>query len=125
MPNQDFTLKSGAVLHVSIPPFREALALLKALTTASAGMPSTEDIARAFLSSSEAEHAVHKCFARCTYDGQRLTEELLDDPKYTERLRLDYVEICSRVIEVTCGPFLGQTSSASNGAGPIPRAVQR
>lgn len=116
--NQDFTLKSGAVLHVSVPPFQEALALLKAVTKATTGLPNADDVGKAVLASPEAEAAMYKVFGRCTYESVRLTTELFDDPTFTDKLRQDYLEICSRVIEVTCAPFLGQTSSASNGNDP-------
>ena len=123
--NQDFTLGSGAVLHVSVPPFREAFTLLKAVTKATAGMAGTEDAGKAVLASPEAEDAIRRVFSRCTYESVKLTEELLDDPAYTARLRRDYLEICAKIIEVTCAPFLGQTSSASNGSVPAATANQK
>jgi hypothetical protein len=119
---QDFNLASGAVLHVSVPPFREALALLKAVTNATAGLPTADDVGRAVLTSPEAEAAIAKVFERCTYESVKLTLALFDDPAYTERLRRDYLEICSKIIEVTCAPFLERASSASNGSDPSPIA---
>ena len=69
--------------------------------------------------------AIRKIMPRCTYEDMRLTPDLFDDPKHTDRLRNDYLEICAKIVEVTCGPFLELTSSALSGNGAIPPVAPR
>jgi hypothetical protein len=120
MEDVKFTLKSGVVLTVGSSEFSTAMALVKTIKKATFGMPPQSDLSSAIFISEEVEQATFRCFNRVTYDGVKLTKGLFDDPKYEDRIRGDYFEICSRVIEVNCNPFFGRAFSSSEGQQKIP-----
>ena len=125
MNNVDVVLKSGAKLHMASPPFEDALGLLEACSKATKGAFNNEAAGSAIMTDPEAKAAIRKIMPRCTYEDMRLTPDLFDDPKHTDRLRNDYLEICAKIVEVTCGPFLELTSSALSGNGAIPPVAPR
>jgi hypothetical protein len=128
---QGFTLDSGAKLEVTESSFAEAYALEKALISAVketnlTGLKITKDIfdmdidvmARSVLvmaTSTEVEQCMFKCFERATYDGLRITRGLFDDPKIGPKIREDFYEICLKVAEVNCRPFLKRVFSVLKG----------
>lgn len=125
MGNQEFSLPSGAKLNVTVAPFADASALLKAILRSVKGMAlSTEtlqmelgelrnpavfsQILDKILSvavSDEVEEKLFRCFERSVYDGVKVTKALFDDINLGERAREDYYTICMKVIEVNCSPF--------------------
>lgn len=125
----DITLPSGAKLKITVAPFGDAHALLKAILKAVKGLNlspeslgvdmSLEGLRTAppsFLSqiiekvlsiatSDEVEQALFKCCERSVYQGVRVTREIFDDPKIGTQAREDYYQIAFKVIEANCKPF--------------------
>lgn len=134
--SQKFDLPSGAVLVVTVAPFADAWALMKASLKTLKGADITsadlqlgiEDIARTpsaamlilnrvvdFATSPEVEAAVWKCAHRALYvpvnsdaafPGTKVNPMLFDDPEYGNSAREDYARIVACVVEVNCKPFL-------------------
>jgi hypothetical protein len=106
--NKEFTLSSGAVLRVTEADFLTANSLKKALMRSIKFEMDKEILERIrdVYISDEVEVWIFKCFPRCTYENLTVNVQLFDNPKYSENARKDYHEICMKVIEVNCGPFL-------------------
>jgi hypothetical protein len=119
MSNHDFTLKSGAKLHITSAPFEDAIALVEVLKKSVAGLDPSLQIDSGVFASPEVRKALYPCFRLALYDTSIVAPSLFDDPKLGERARGDYFEICSRLIEVNCNPFFLKTSSVSTDA-PLP-----
>jgi hypothetical protein len=111
-----FTLKSGVEIDVTQAPYRDAMALHKALLSSIKGLPISDDILKMDISilkdaivsaaiSQEVEDALFKCGERATYANIRITQDLFDDTKVGTKAREDFYEIAWRIIEVNCGPF--------------------
>ncbi len=119
---QGFTLDSGAKLEVTESAFNDAYALEKALISAvketnMTGLQFKKDIFDMDIDvllksvlmmaiSPQVEQCLFKCFERATYNGLRISRGLFDDPKIGSQLREDFHEICLKVAEVNCRPFL-------------------
>jgi hypothetical protein len=119
---QEFKMPSGAKLVVSVCPFQDANALLKALLKSAKGLPLPKDLMEADLSvmkdgliaaatSDDVEAALFKCGERCAYQNVKVTPELFDDKNLGELARKDYYAIWTKVVEVNCTPFFAQTFS--------------
>lgn len=121
-------LPSGAQLNITVAPFADAHALLKAILRSVKGMSLPQNISEVDMSmagiagnpqlfgtvvdkilsvavSDDVEKALFKCLERTTYDGVKIHPVIFDDPKYTDRIREDYYSICLKVIEANCKPF--------------------
>ena len=105
MSNHDFTLKSGAKLHLSTAPFEAAVLLVEAVKKASAGKDPGMDVGDAVLTDPEVRKALYGVFEFITYDNVRVGPGLFDDLKMGERARGDYFEIGAKAIQVNCLPF--------------------
>lgn len=123
MGDKDYTLSSGARLHVTVAPFADANALVKALAKCAKGLPLGEDPLKAGVGvlkemlieavvSPEVEAALSQCFSRCSYNDRKIDKTLMDDPAVGEQARQDYFEICWKVVEANCSPFFVKTFSA-------------
>ncbi len=116
MSDPDFTLQSGAKLHVTPAPFADANALRKALLQTAKGVPLGADPMQMDLtilkdvfidaaSSDTVERCLFKCMERVSYQDVKVTPALFDDVKLGEQSRGDLLEIYWKVIEVNCAPF--------------------
>jgi hypothetical protein len=133
MDNQ-FTLTSGAKLVVTIAPFQDANNLKNSLLRAVKGMRGLDetivgaaqgikdvdlgsilDVVLNAATSPEVENAIFKCAERVTWNAIKVTPELFDDIKYGEQAREDYYEICLKISEVNCRPFLKGVGSLFKG----------
>lgn len=142
------TLSSGSELNITVAPFATAHGLLKAILKAVKGMSVSNDILGADMSldgirnspalftqivekvlaiavSPEVEACLFECFFRATWNGERITRELFDDPKLGEKAREDYYMICLKVIEANCKPFFKQTFSGLMVSTPTPAESQK
>ncbi len=136
-----FDLPSGAVLTLSVAPFADSWALMKASLKTLRGMEmKPEDLKRdmkdlmetpsaiasvldrivEFATSPEVEAAVWKCAARAMYipansdpefPGMKVTHSLFDDVTHGEAAREDYAKIVVGIMEVNCLPFLARVLS--------------
>jgi hypothetical protein len=120
---KEFKMPSGAKLTVSVCPFADANALLKALLKSAKGIGVPKDLLQADVSvlkdvlisaatSDDVEAALFKCGSRASYQNVKVTAELFDDTNLGEIARKDYYSIWSKIVEVNCSPFFEQTFSA-------------
>lgn len=130
----EFNLPTGAKIQITVAPFADAHALLKAIMRSVKGMDFPQSILDTDMSlagamgnpqllskiidkilsiavSDEVEQALFKCMERATYNGLKIDRRLFDDPNVTESLREDYYSICFKVIEANCKPFFKKTFS--------------
>lgn len=113
MSNHEFILRSGAVLKITTAPFEIGIALAEAVKDASRGSDPNADIADTVVFNANVRRALYPVFDTVLYENVRVGTALFDDPKYAERVKGDYIEICSRTIEVNVKPFFLRTSSPS------------
>lgn len=118
----DVDLLSGAKLSITRAEWPNSLGLLEELLKTTQGVESSGDLlqmetsqARDVLvraaTSPEAKRFLMKCLERCTYQGQRITASLFDDPVLGDQAREDYFQIASEVVRVNCGPFVKRIAS--------------
>jgi hypothetical protein len=121
MSDQDFTLQSGAKLHVTMSSFADANALVKALMKAAKGVPLGDDIMKQDLTalkdvlieaaaSPDVERCLYRCMERGSYNDIKLIPVNFDP--LGDSFRKDYFEVCWKVIEVNCRPFFDTAFSA-------------
>lgn len=138
---QKFDMPSGASLHVTVAPFVDAWALMKASLKTLKGMDlKPEDLKRDlaglkdspsalalildrvvdFATSPEVEVAVWKCAKRALYipegsdvgfAGIEVNQNLFDDPVHGSLAREDYARILTSLLDVNCAPFLAKVLS--------------
>lgn len=118
LSNEEFVLPSGSKLYISMPSFKEASALFRAIMRSQKGGSLSKeqmatDLALSVWSSDEVEDKLFDCLSRATYNGIKITKALFDDPNNGEKVREDYFPICSKAIEFILRPFLAQTFSGS------------
>lgn len=136
-----FTMPSGAVLVVTMAPFADSMALMKASMRTLKGMElkpedlkrEMEDFLRSpgaislmldrvveFATSPEVETAVWRCSQRALYiplgspvefPGHRVGPALFDDPEHGHAARGDFAKIVTALLEVNCLPFLEKALS--------------
>lgn len=122
MAEQDYVLSSGARLHVTVAPFADANALVKALAKCAKGIPLgsnpmsadvglLKDVLIEAVASPEVDMALKACMGRASYNDMRIVPGLFDDPKAGDQIRQDYYEICWKVIEANCAPFFAKAFS--------------
>ena len=139
--SQKFEMPSGALLVVTVAPFADAWALMKASLKTLKGMDlKPEDLKRDvenimqtpsafalildrivdFATSSEVEAAVWKCAQRALYipmgsdpvfPGIKVNQSLFDDADHGTSAREDYAKITTSILEVNCKPFLAKALS--------------
>lgn len=105
------TLDSGKVLKLGLAPFADSRELYqiasKGLIDLELNMTQNIDynffknIGCFLLSSKEFEVALFKCAIKCTYDGEKVTEELFEN----ECAREDYLEILFHIAKKNILPF--------------------
>lgn len=115
--NKDVTMPSGAILHITASPFKDAKALYQALLEEAKTLkldPEREadfnffkDLFCTGFSSKKIEACLEKCFDRCTYDGKRITGDTFEPITARE----DYMSVCFAVAEVNVSPFAKHLSS--------------
>ncbi len=132
---KEIELPTGAKLGVDAASFAESHRLVKAIMGAMRGgeLPSealgvdTDNLGEALknpalltqivdrvlavATSDDVEKALMACLGRCTYNGVKITPDLLDEPDVTENIREDYYKVCLEVIKANCAPFFKRTFS--------------
>lgn len=139
MENQEFILKSGASLKITISSYRDAWALTSSILESLKGLELKEkdlninmdfknpknmlkggsnllsqiiDKVLTVAVSSKVEEAIFRCGTRALYnENYKVNKELLDDLEIGLQVREDFFEICYRIIEVNCFPFFKKTFS--------------
>ncbi len=115
----DVTLPSGAILHITLADFEDADALQTAILQAARAMPITADLADANImvlkdaviaaaTSPDVKTALWKCFERSTWNSNKITKALMNDPAQAEKIRGDYYVMAWEVIKANCAPFFAQ-----------------
>lgn len=139
--SQKFELPSGAQLVVTVAPFADAWALMKAALKTLKGVElKPEDLKREmgslmdspsafamildrvvdFATSPEVEAAVWRCAQRALYipagsdvafPGMKVSPSLFDDAEHGTAAREDYARMVAGILEVNCKPFLAKALS--------------
>lgn len=104
-------LPSGAELEIWISPFEDAKALYQALLEEAKGLklnPKDEvdvnfykDLFCVGFSSKKIEACIAKCFAKCTYNGARISNDTFEPVDN----RQDYMVACFEVAQDNVAPF--------------------
>lgn len=129
-----FIAQSGAKVIISQAPFRDAKALKDAVTSELArnkidvsNMSSEMDISGilpAILSIDASDVVYDKvmtCLSRCTYNGDRITEDTFEDVA----ARGDYYEIVLACMKENLTPFFQGLLSRLKGMGVFPSQAQK
>ena len=122
MQQEDFILKSGAKLHMSMGPWEHVVALWSAVKMVSIGKKENPEVGSIILASPEVQKAVRDLFSWATYDSIKIYPGLFDEAKLGDKARMDYLEICERLIEFNLRPFFLMTSSVSTDSKKTPIA---
>lgn len=109
------TLKSGALLQITVAPRKDSSALLRAITrelaklsikldekldVASFAGPAISGLLQ-LLQSEDVEKAAFVCMGKCLYNGQRITEATFEP----EEARPDFLPVVQEVIKANVVPF--------------------
>lgn len=112
----EFTTNNGIKVKINPADFKDAIALKSAFAkeVASANfeldfkslsenidLAEIVKLAAAVDSSELVQEKIFKCLARCTYDGQRITEATFEDMAARE----DYYQIVIECLKVNLSPF--------------------
>lgn len=126
MENKDYTLKSGAKLHISDASWDKVVPLWSAvkLITIGSRLPQ-EEIGHMILASTEVQRCMQDLYPFCTYENIQIIPALFNDPKYGQPLRGDYLEICEKILEFQLRSFFLRTSSSSTDSAKSPTKDQR
>lgn len=107
---RDVKLPSGATLKVTASPFADSKALYQAVLREIRNVPVSSKMEMSSLykdlfcigfSSPEIEACLWKCFARCLYSGQKITEDTFEPIESRD----DYMMVCTEVAKENIGPF--------------------
>lgn len=137
----EFTSTSGAKVHVRVAPFKDSMALKNAITKELStkgidlstltfkdengkdkkiGDIDTKELLSPIVnsvlaldSSDEVYRAVFKCLERCTYNGEKITENTFEDVE----ARGDYYEILLSCLKENIFPFFGGLRSKFKDSG--------
>lgn len=121
MQNYDFILKSGEKLHISTPEFEESAKLIETVKKVTTGMDPKLSVDDVIFADENIRKALYPCFKYAMYGVHQMSVALMNDPKMAMKVRGDYFEIGSRIIEVVSNPFFLNHSSEST----TPAAIQR
>lgn len=125
---QEFKLKSGNALVVSMAAFEDGNELRKAYTRCQlkSGLDGyeSEQAVQGLLCDDEMERRVFECAKSATYAGAKVDRKLFDDTRLREDARGDYFEIFAKVLGVNLNPFFKNASSESGAASPNPASGQ-
>ena len=108
---KEVKLPSGAILKIGLAPFRDGRELYQAVLNEAKGIDIDanqeidsnffKNIACYLFASKDIEDKLSKCFEKCLYDGQRITEETFEP----EDARQDYFEVMILVAKENILPF--------------------
>lgn len=110
--SKEVTLPSGAVLKLNSAPFKVSKALYQAVLEECKEVKISfdtpidvnliKDLFCTGFSSKKIEDALGKCFERCLYNGQKITDETFEP----ENARQDYLQVCIEVAKENIDPFM-------------------
>ncbi len=115
---KEITLKSGAILKITLSPFAESKALYQALLeefkTLNVGgerqlVQLFKDLVCTGFSSKKVEQCLEICLKRCTYNnfpGVEIGSKIDKDTFEPEANRQDYIPVCIEVVKENVMPFL-------------------
>ncbi len=116
MRQTDYTLQSGAKLHLSSAPWDKTFDLWSAVKVATLGQRENPEVGHLILASQDVQKCIREVFHWATYDSIKLYVGFFDEPKTADQARGDYLEICEKMIEFHLSPFFFKTSSGSTGS---------
>ena len=93
--NAEITLATGSKLLVKLASFEAGMALMQAVSKASAGTPSDSSLgSMALVSNKEVREALFACFNGCVLNGLKITRDTFE----AEETRADYILVALEVI---------------------------
>lgn len=120
-------LPSGAELRITPAPFKDARALVKAISDEGLmiKLKSKDEVENAIkdafcvaVSSDKIQAALEKCLERCLYNGKKITEDLFEPVE----ARADYYRVCFEVAKENVLPFARDLYAAFS---PLLESVQK
>lgn len=112
---KEVKLPSGAVLKITLSPFKNAKALYQAILKEARGLDvgSKTEIATLYkelfcigFSSEEIEKALWVCLDRCTYNNGKGDLRITEDTFEEVSARGDYMNVCMEVAKENVFPFV-------------------
>ena len=93
--NAEITLGTGSKLLVKLASFEAGMALMQAVSKASAGTPSDSSLgSMALVSNKDVREALFACFNGCVLNGLKITRDTFE----AEESRADYILVALEVI---------------------------
>lgn len=93
--NAEITLGTGSKLLVKLASFEAGMALMQAVSKASAGTPSDSSLgSMALVSNKDVRDALFACFNGCVLNGLKITRDTFE----AEESRADYILVALEVI---------------------------
>lgn len=120
MSNHDFVLKSGEKLHITSAPFEQAIALTEVVSEVTRGMDPTHELDSVILLNPRVRAAVYPLLPFVMWGIHKLSVHAMDDPAIGDKLKADWLEIASFIIQVNSKIFFSLTSSKSTTPSNIP-----
>lgn len=110
----EFVLKSGATLVISMSPFEIGNELRKCVARCLRNESDalSESALQKLISDNDVERQVFLCAQKAIYAGAKVNKDLFDDIKLGEQARGDYFEMFAKILEVNLNPFFQMASSA-------------
>lgn len=116
MENEDFTLRSGAILHLSTGAWSLVVPLWSAVKRVIDDTKGKEDPGSYLLTSEDVQKHLINLYKWATYDSVVIYVGLFDDPKIGDKIRVDQLEIWEKMLDFHLRPFFLMTSSKSMGS---------
>lgn len=118
MQNADFTLRSGAILHLSTAPWEEIVNLWQAVRLITLGETDGAAADAKLMASKDVAAATKQLYPWALYNNVKMYPGLFDEEKIGEQARIDYLEIHGKIIEFQMRPFFLMRSSKSTDTNP-------
>ena len=114
MQQDDFILKSGAKLHMSSAAWEKVVDLWSAVKPVTEKYRDNPVMAAGMIMPDPGvQTAVRALFPWATWNNLKVSPQLFDDPKHGDQARMDYLEICEKLLEFNLRPFFLMTYSGS------------
>ena len=106
--NAEITLSTGSKLLIKLASFEAGMALMQAVSKASAGSPTDSSLgSMALVSNRDVRDALFACFNGCVLNGVKITRDTFEE----ENARADYILVALEVITKNLEVFTKGLSS--------------
>lgn len=106
--NAEITLSTGSKLLIKLASFEAGMALMQAVSKASAGSPTDSSLgSMTLVSNRDVRDALFACFNGCVLNGVKITRDTFEE----ENARADYILVALEVITKNLEVFTKGLSS--------------